>query len=414
MLKKGLVLSSGVAAVFALAACGGGSTSTAPSAAASAAASVAAPASEAASAPAAVAEIKVAVVGPMTGDNSVYGIQQLAGIQLSVDQLNAAGGIAGGPLKGAKVTLVEFDDGADPNQGAAVAQQLCDDTSLLAGFGHVNSSVVLAAEPIYEACGFPLFVDYASNPLITATRHANLFRTLVADDALGGEMAAIAKNQLGMTKVGLLASPDDYGNGLIESFTKAAGEVGLTIVDSISTSPKQKDFTPQITKIKDDGADGLILLNTYTDAALQAKQAFDLGWKVPILATTSSNNSEFIKIAGKDAAEGVYLAALFDSNSTDPAVKAFVDAYKAAHDGEIPTEGAAVAYNTAPVLWETLAQGASDRESVIVDTEAMGSFTLPITGAFKFNENHGPTLDPTKTSQILMRVQNGVISGYTP
>lgn len=396
--RSGMFLAGGLSALLVLTACGGGGSS---------------PGSGSGTA-AAGGEITVATAGPMTGDNSVYGIQQLAGIQLSVDQLNAAGGIASGPLKGSKVKVVSFDDAADPNQGASIAQQICDDPKILAVFGHVNSSVTLAAEPIYERCGTPVFVSYSSNPKITAERHANLYRTLVDDAAMGAEMAGMAQNKLGFTKAGVLSSPDDYGNGLLEVFKTAAKQNGLTIADAIGTSPKQKDFTPQLTKLRNAGADGLVLLNTYTDAALQIKQAYDMGWKVPILVTASSNNPDLIKIAGKSAAEGVYVSAIFDPKSPDPAVVAFVNAFKAANKGEEPSEGSAVAYNTAPVLWDVLAQGASDRASVITNTEKIGSFTLPITAAFKFNQTHAPTIDPKKPSQVLLRVQGGTITTYKP
>ena len=94
--------------------------------------------------------ITVAVAGPMTGDNGIYGQDQLSGVQFAAKEINDAGGVPEGPLKGKKIKVVKFDDVADPNQGASVAQKICDDTSILAVFGHSNSSVTLAAEPIYE------------------------------------------------------------------------------------------------------------------------------------------------------------------------------------------------------------------------------------------------------------------------
>src|SRR5690606_15545260 len=171
----------------------------------------------------------VAVAGPMTGENGIYGQDQLAGVQFAAKQINDAGGISAGPLKGKKIEVLKFDDVADPNQGASVAQQICDDTSIIAAFGHSNSSVTLAAEPIYERCGVPLFVSYSSNPEITAKLHKNLFRTLIDDAKMGAEMASYAKNELGFTKAGVIASGDDYGDGLKVNFQATAQQIGLTV-----------------------------------------------------------------------------------------------------------------------------------------------------------------------------------------
>lgn len=356
--------------------------------------------------------ITVAVAGPMTGDSGEYGQQQLAGVKLAVQQLNAAGGLASGPLKGKKFKVVKFDDAGDPNQGASVAQKICDDTSIMAVFGHTNSSVTLAAEPIYERCGVPLIVSYSSNPEITAKLHKNLYRTLVDDAKLGAEMASLASTQGSFKKVGVISSSDDYGAGLKTNFEAAAKTANLDVVGSLVTSAQQKDFTPQLTKLRAEGVDSLVLLNLYTDAALQIKQAAAMGWKVPILVTASANNPETVKIAGAKAAEGVFVSAIFDPGSTDPNVQKFVAAFKSANAGNPPSEGAAVAYDSATVVFDALNKGAKDRASLITEIGKIGTFTLPLVGEFSFDENHGAKVVPGKPSQILLQVKNGVISSY--
>lgn len=408
MITKKAALFAGLGLTLMLSACGGSSSSESSEAPAASDAPAASEAPAASDAPAA-GEVTIAVAGPITGDNAVYGLQQLAGIELFAEQINAAGGIADGPLKGSMVKVVSFDDAADPNQGAAVAQQICDDDSILATFGHSNSSVTLAAMPIYERCGMPLFVSYSSNPKITEELHEYLFRSIVADDAMGAEMAFMAKNDLSGTSAGVLASPDDYGNGLVEAFEPAAEQAGLNIAGVISTSPDQKDFTPQLTELQNAGADVLVLLNTYSDAGLQIKQARALGWDVPILTTAGANNPELINIAGAENAEGVFIAALYDGTSTDAGTVKFREDFAAANDGEEPSEGAAMAFNTAPLLFDALAAGAGDRASVIATVPQIGTFQLPITGEYVLSDTHSPTLDPTQTQQKLLQVKGGQI-----
>ena len=356
--------------------------------------------------------VTVAVAGPMTGDNGIYGQDQLSGVQFAAKEINDAGGIPDGPLKGKKIKVVKFDDVADPNQGASVAQKICDDSSIMAVFGHSNSSVTLAAEPIYERCGVPLFVSYSSNPQITAELHENLFRTLIDDAKMGSEMASYSHDQLGFKNVGVIASDDDYGDGLKTNFASTAEDIGLPIAKSVTTSAKQKDFTPQLTELKNAGADSLVLLNTYTDAALQIKQARAMGWDVPIFVTPGSNSPELVKIAGADAAEGTIVAAVFDPNSTEPGPAKFVKDFTAAN-GKGPGESAAMSYDSFYVFLTALEQGAKDRESVIKKTAEIKTFDLPIRGELTFNDTHEPTIVPGKPAQVLLQVHDGVIGSYT-
>ncbi|ABL81353.1 MULTISPECIES: ABC transporter substrate-binding protein [unclassified Nocardioides] len=355
--------------------------------------------------------ITVAVAGPMTGDNGIYGQDQLSGVQFAAKEINDSGGIPDGPLKGKKIKVVKFDDVADPNQGASVAQKICDDTSIMAVFGHSNSSVTLAAEPIYERCGVPLFVSYSSNPEITAELHENLFRTLIDDAKMGSEMASFSHDQLGFKKVGVIASDDDYGDGLKTNFNKTAEEIGLDVAKTVTTSAKQKDFTPQLTELRNAGADSLVLLNTYTDAALQIKQADAMGWDVPIFVTPGSNSPELVKIAGEKAAEGTIVAAVFDPNSSEPGPAKFVNDFTAAN-GKGPGESAAMSYDSFYVFLTSLEKGAKDRKSVIEKSAEIGTFTLPIRGELMFNETHEPTVVPGKPAQILLQVKDGQIGSY--
>jgi len=352
--------------------------------------------------------VVLAVAGPMTGDSAEYGQQQLAGIQLAVDQYTEDGGIPEGPLKGKKIKVVKYDDAGDPNQAASVAQKICDDGDVMGVFGHVNSSATLAAEPIYERCGVPLIVSYSSNPEITAELHENLFRTLVDDAKLGAEMASFAQGELGGKNVGVISSDDDYGVGLKENFEATAKELDLTVAKSLVTTTGQKDFSPQLTQLKNEDVDSLVLLNLYTDAALQIKQAKALGLDVPILVTASANNPELVNIAGAEAAEGTYVSAIFDPGSSNEGTQAFVAAFKEANDRE-PSEGAAVAYDSAWVVFKAFDEGAEDRKSLISTIDGIESFDLPIVGEFVFNENHEPTVVPGKPSQSLLQVQDGEI-----
>lgn len=383
MTRKQMMLAAVASAALTLSACGGGDSGDSSD------------------------TVVVAVAGPMTGENAIYGQNQLSGVEFAAKQINDAGGIESGPLKGAKIEVKSFDDVADPNQGASVAQKICDDSDIMAVFGHSNSSVTLAAMPIYERCGMPLFVSYSSNPEITAELHENLFRTLIDDASMGAEMAYQAGRDIGSKQVGLMASDDDYGTGLVESFEATADDAGLEVVDTVVTTTGQKDFTPQLTRLKNKGIDTLVLLNTYTDAALQIKQADALGWDdLKILVTAGSNTPELVKIAGNDASDGVLVNAVFDPGSSAEGVKTFVDDFTEAN-GEAPGEPTAVAYDSFFVFLDGLLGGAEDRESLISNVADTESFDLPIRGTFRFDENQGAAVDPDSPATTLLQIQDG-------
>jgi branched-chain amino acid transport system substrate-binding protein len=340
----------------------------------------------------------------MTGDNGIYGQDQFAGIQLAIEEINEGGGIEA--MGGATLSAESFDDAADPNQGASVAQQICDGT-FIATFGHANSSVTLAAMPIYNRCGMPLITSYSSNPEITQLENENVFRTIVDDAVLGADMAFIAVEDLGFQRPGVLVSPDDYGDGLRQNFVPQAEELGAEIVSVEVTSPDQRDFTPQLTAMRDAGADSLVLLNTYTDAALQIKQAAEIGFDVPVIVTTGSNNAELISLAGP-ASEGVFVPAYFDPGSSEPAVQDFTQRFSERFDRE-PSEGAALAYDSVFVLRDALEAGAQDREAIISQIPELGSFELPLTGELEFNERHEPTVGEGFRQSVLLVVKDGAI-----
>jgi branched-chain amino acid transport system substrate-binding protein len=356
--------------------------------------------------------IKFAVAGPMTGDASVYGLSQYNGVQLAVDEFEKAGGITSGTLKGKAITVDKLDDGYDPNQGASIAQKVCDDSHYLSIFGHSGSSVTLAASPIWERCGLPAMVSYSSSPAITSKLHRDLFQTVVNDNTLGAEMADMAKDQLKLTDVGIITTDNDYGVGVSTAFKTQAKKIGLRVVDTIATTAGQKDFTPALTSLKGKDAKAVVLLNTYTDAALQIKQARALGWDAPIFAAAGANSPSLVTIAGAKQAEGVIVAALFDPDSQEPGSAAFVKAYQAKF-GEKPAESAALAYDSAFLVLNALNHGATDRKSLLDVLNGARSFEVPISGSITFDEHNSRSLVPGKPSMSLLRVTDGQLTTYT-
>src|SRR5262245_2508169 len=103
--------------------------------------------------------VVIAVAGPLSGGASVLGVEQKQGVQVAVDERNAAGGILG-----ASVVLVAAGDRADAAEGKAVAQRFCDDPRVLGVVGHVNTGVSIEASQVYHACRLPMVTAMSSGP----------------------------------------------------------------------------------------------------------------------------------------------------------------------------------------------------------------------------------------------------------
>lgn len=348
------------------------------------------------------ATIQLAFEGPLTGDNAQYGKDQTQGMQLAVDQYNAAGGVPSGPNKGKKLSLSQHDDAADPNQGASVAQQLCDDTSVFAALGPVNSSVALAVGPIYNRCGLTEVISYASNPKITTAGHTNVFRTIANDDQLSAADVAAAAQVAGKKRIAVIWSNDDYGQGLFAGAKKATAKLGASIVADQSFTPgATKDFSSILTKIKSANPDALLLMTTYSDAGLLANQARQAGITAQIVVPTGSNTPQFIQLAGK-AGEGILTPVLFNPDSSDPKVAKFVSDFKTKYNRD-PGESSGLGFASVQLIEYALEQGATTRAQLSAKLSA-GKDMATITGPITFDKNRDPS---SLGGLVLLTVKNG-------
>src|SRR4051794_17856549 len=144
-------------------------------------ASTAAPATAPAAGSGAVEVIRIGHVAPLSGGQAAMGKDNENGARMAIDDLNAQNIEIGG--KKVRFELVAEDDAADPKQGTAVAQKLCD--AKVAGVvGHLNSGTTIPASKVYNDCGIPHITPSATNPDLTKPGYKTTFRLLANDNAL--------------------------------------------------------------------------------------------------------------------------------------------------------------------------------------------------------------------------------------
>ncbi|PIF26135.1 amino acid/amide ABC transporter substrate-binding protein (HAAT family) [Acidovorax sp. 56] len=218
--------------------------------------------------------VKIGHVAPMSGPQASYGKDNENGARMAVEDLNAQGITIGG--KKIKFELMAEDDAADPKQGTAAAQKLCD--AKVAGVvGHLNSGTTIPASKVYNDCGIPHVTGAATNPNLTKPGYKTTFRIIANDNALGAGLAFYAVDTLKLKTVAIVDDRTAYGQGVADVFKKTAAAKGMKVVDEQFTTDKATDFMAILTAIKSKNPDAIFFGGMHPQAAPMLRQMEQLG-----------------------------------------------------------------------------------------------------------------------------------------
>ena len=218
--------------------------------------------------------VKIGHVAPLSGSQAHYGKDNENGVRMAIEDLNAAGTTIGG--KKVKFEIVAEDDAADPKQGTAAAQKLCD--SKVSGVvGHLNSGTTIPASKIYNDCGLPMITGAATNPNLTKPGYKNVFRIIANDNALGAGLAFYASDALKLKTVAIIDDRTAYGQGVAEVFKRTALSKGLKVVDEQFTTDKATDFMAILTAVKAKNPDAIFFGGMDPQAGPMLRQMEQLG-----------------------------------------------------------------------------------------------------------------------------------------
>ncbi|MCI6887000.1 MAG: ABC transporter substrate-binding protein [Lachnospiraceae bacterium] len=338
MMKKFVSLGLAVAMAASLTACGG-SKPTETTAAAGAAETTAAAAeaeTTAAAAEAAGGTFKIGVIGPLTGPAAAYGIAVANGADLAVKEINAAGGINGMMLENKAE-----DDEHDPEKSVNAYNTLKDwGMQMLVGATTSKPCIAVAAESANDN----LFQITPSGSAVECVANDNVFRVCFADPDQGTASAKyIGENKLA-TKVAIIYdSSTEYSSGIRESFVKEAGNQGIEVVaDEAFTADSNTDFSVQLDKAKEAGAELVFLPIYYQEASVILKQAADKEFSPIFFGCDGMDGILTVENFDTSLAEGLMLLTPF--STTEESSKEFTEAYVAAYGVE-PNQFAADSYD---------------------------------------------------------------------
>ena len=240
--------------------------------------------------------IKIGHVGPVSGPQAHYGKDNENGARMAIEELNTQNIVING--KKIKWELQAEDDAADPKQGTAAAQKLCD--AKVAGVvGHLNSGTTIPASKVYNDCGIPHVTGAATNPALTKPGYNTTYRIIANDNALGAGLAHNAADALKLKRIAVIDDRTAYGQGVADVFKNTAKKAGVQIVDEQFTTDKATDFMAILTAIKSKNPDGVFFGGMDPQAGPMLRQMEQLGMaNVKYFGGDGICTTEIAKLAG--------------------------------------------------------------------------------------------------------------------
>ncbi|MFG2055911.1 branched-chain amino acid ABC transporter substrate-binding protein [Micromonospora sp. NPDC048930] len=341
----------------------------------------------------AACDLKIGFFGALTGDAAGLGIHMRNGTQLAIEQYNKDN-------KDCQVKLEQYDSQGDPAKAPALAQQAVGDSKVVGIIGPGFSGESEVADPIFDAAGLPTITPSATRPSLS-TKNWKIFHRGVGNDTSQGPAAGrYIKNVLKADKVYVVDDQSAYGAGLADEVKKVIG----TPVGYDKIQVKQTNFSAVVTKITSSGATALFFGGYYTEAGLLLKQLKGAGWKGTMIAGDGVNDSNFIKVAGQQVAEGTILTC-----PCAPATKAkgsFVTDYKTAFNVD-PGTYADVSFDITRIMLEGIKAGKTSRADLNSFINSYSGTGAATGVTYKFESNG--ELDPAQVIVWAFKVNAGQV-----
>jgi branched-chain amino acid transport system substrate-binding protein len=324
-----------------------------------------------------------------------YGLQNLEGVQLAVEEINQAGGIDGHPLR-----VIPRDDEGDGPTAARIAQDFVTTSSISAVVGHVNSSGMLSAAPIYDG-RLAAVATSATSPDLTGIS-SWVFRIISSDSLNGIALANFASKFGGRTpaSVAVLYENNTYGRGLADSFRRSFhGEI-LSLDPINADLPTAEPYIaylktkkPKIVFIAGRVESGLKILQEAKRQGFNATFVGGDGWQGILADTTTS--------------EGAYIGMSFTPEDPSPAARAFVAAFKKQFN-IAPDAHAALAYDATRLIAQALKEKGPDRRAIRDYLHSLNRETAyqGLTGPAFFED----TGDPVGMRFRVLRAHSGLLT----
>jgi branched-chain amino acid transport system substrate-binding protein len=342
--------------------------------------------------------IKIGHVAPLTGDIPKVGEDGKYGVEMALDEIDWK--LKVGPHE-YKIEILLEDNESKAESAVAACTKLVVEDKVLALIGSYASKQTIPMGEVADREKTPMISPWSTNPLSTKGR-PYVFRACFIDDFQGYVGAKYVKDYFKVKKVAVLYDvASDYPKGLAEFFKKSCEELGLEVVAFETFTTKDRDFSAQLTKIIESGAEILYTPQYYDEVPLIVRQAKELGWDKPIFGSDSWAGGDLASLCGEDCV-GYRFTTHYAMVGATGRTKEFIDAFNEKY-GYVPSDVGALAYDAAQILLEAIKNTGGLTGDLDKDREAIKDQLAKIkkwegtTGTMDFT----PEGDPIKCAVIV-------------
>ena len=338
------------------------------------------------------AEIAIGIAGPSTGDNAVLGEQMRHGAEQAIADINAQGGI-----NGEKLTSHFYDDACDPKQAVTVANKMVS-ANIKFVVGHACSGASIPASKVYNEEGVFMITSISSNPALTEAGSKTVFRVNGRDDQQGAVVADYILKHFKTKKVAILNDQSAWGVGYAEEAQKDLNKGGIKEIMYESFSPTTRDYSSLITKLKQAGAEIVLIGAYYTDVGLIVRQMKQQGTPMQVIGGDPLLTDQFWAITG-DAGEGVLMSFGPDARNL-PAAKPLLAVFR--QQGYEPEGYTLYTYAAVQVLAEGIKRAGSP-DPMLVATALRKDPVPSVLGSLSFDAKG----DRSGSTYVMYQWHNG-------
>jgi len=302
-------------------------------------------------------EVRIGFLGCLSGPFRAYSTEMLRGAQLAVEEINAAGGYRGKP-----VVLKIRDDKARMGNTANETVKLIYDDKVLAFLGSMSSDTTHVALRVALKGGVAELTSISTDPTITQIVVPWIFRCLADDWSQSRALAKLVFLERKFKRVALLERNNRYGRMGSAEIKRVAKRMGHPITLAIRYGKSTKTFAEHIRKIREYGADAVIIWGLYAKGAQIVKEMDAAGLDIPIFGADGLVAPRFIELAGKSA-EGVVVTYPYDFYRDDPITQRFNRKFKQRYDHD-PDSFAAHGYDAMYILFGAVKRAGLNRTRI--------------------------------------------------
>ncbi|RME07763.1 MAG: branched-chain amino acid ABC transporter substrate-binding protein [Anaerolineae bacterium] len=355
--------------------------------------------------------IKIGINAPLTGDIPKVGEGTKFAAELWLEEIGGVINVGG---KDYKVELVIEDNESKGESAAAVNTKLITQDEVLVIVGPQSSKQAVPAGAVANDLETPMISPWSTNPATTKDRPW-VFRTPFLDPFQGPVVANFVSDEFGFTKAGVLYDiASDYPKGLAEYFKQAWEDIhgAGSVVAFESFTTGDTDFSAQLTKIMDAGAEFIFAPQYYNEVALIVQQAHELGFEGPIVGSDSWGSAETVNLCGEDC-YGLFFSTHYAAEGATGATKEFIDKYNAKY-GYVPDDVGALTWDSLNIVKTAIENCGKLTGDIKVDRKCVRDAMAAIkefhgiTGDMTFTEEG----DPIKCAVIVRISEEGKFTFY--